>query len=80
VANAVVQSTRDDQPDRVRQQAGSYRFGGVCQPLRSSLTNNVLSIGAGQHGNQALSSNPPSIGTYRLAARINEFAVNPGTP
>jgi hypothetical protein len=46
VANAVGQSTRDDQTDRVRQQAGSYRFGGVCQPLRSSLANNVLSINA----------------------------------
>jgi hypothetical protein len=31
-------------------------------------------------GNHALSSKPPSIGTYRLAARINEFAVSPGTP
>jgi hypothetical protein len=80
VANAVEQSTRDHEPDRVRQQAGSYRFGGVCQALQPSLANNVVSIGAGQHGNHALSSNPPSIGTYRLAARISELAVNPGTP
>ena len=80
MANAVDQSPRDNQPDPVRQQAGSYRFGGVCQALQPSLANNVVSIGAGQHGNQALSSNPPSIGTYRLAARINEFAVSPGTP
>ena len=48
MANAVEQSPRDDQPDRVRQQAGSYRFGGVCQPLRSSLANNVRSINAGR--------------------------------
>ena len=46
MANAVEQSTRDDEPDRVRQQAGSYRFGGVCQPMRSSLANNVRSINA----------------------------------
>ena len=30
MANAVGQSNHDDQTDRVRQQAGSYRFGGVC--------------------------------------------------
>ena len=80
MANAVEQSTRDHEPARVRQQAGSYGFGGVCQPSQPSLANNVASIDAGQHGNHALSSNPPSIGTYRLAARISEFAVNPGTP
>ena len=46
MANTVEQSPRDDQPDRVRQQAGSYRFGGVCQSLRSRLANNVRSINA----------------------------------
>jgi hypothetical protein len=46
VANAVEQSTRDDQPDRVRQQAGSYSSAVFVSLLRSRLANNVLSINA----------------------------------
>jgi hypothetical protein len=54
VANAVGQSNHDDQPDRVRQQAGSYRFAALVSM-----------------SDRALSSDPPSIGTYHLATRIN---------
>jgi hypothetical protein len=58
VANAVEQSTRDHEPARVRQQAGSYRFGGVCQPLRSRLATNVFSINADRLAAQLNLGNP----------------------